>query len=516
MHTIELQLVDIWEGLKGGAIGWFAGTGGKMKRERRIGTRLLILGILWIILGISGKGYAVAPEALQQGNKVQTYPVKKGSVKVYTDADLKEVQETVPGKSLLVTVTGLSGDAWYGKYKIDGKVKTGWFSEKTFLVNPSYEKEDGLARYAIKAYSRKKGDSWGEITAYSGIDIIGKSGKWYQVIYPVKTYWRIGWITQESYTASVRPYDGSEKRVMSEGIYTIRPKSSSTKRMAASGTTPVLAATSKKKAQQFEFFFYGDNNYQIVSVKTGFILAAEKDETGAPTGGVVFAGKTTTVPPEQLWHLTRTGGYYYLVNQAAGTYLRSGETFTLGAKSSAAKFRLSMYGGKNRAHWRVFSQYDADWGARNYGRTNTMAASACGIFSMVNALYALNGQFIDPVMLADFAVKKHYRIEGSGTVSTVFAADGKKYGSKYGFKYVGSTTSLAKLKKHLQNNGTAVAYVPGHYMAVGDYRSGKYLALDSAATAKRATSPYGCWVSGSRFLSGSLRAKAFFLFKAID
>ena len=74
--------------------------------------------------------------------------------------------------------------------------------------------------------------------------------------------------------------------------------------------------------------------------------------------------------------------------------------------------------------------------------------------------------------------------------------------------------NLTVLKNHLKAGGTAIAYVPRHYLAVADYKNGKYLILDSYAQSKRKTSPYGNWVTGSRFRSGGLKAKAFFLLKA--
>ena len=203
-------------------------------------------------------------------------------------------------------------------------------------------------------------------------------------------------------------------------------------------------------------------------------------------------------------------------NTGAGKYLTTGSTFTLAEKTATTRklFRIGMVAEKN-ANWQIFCQYDPKWGGKLYGRTNTIAASACGVFSMINALYALNGQFMDPMKLADYSVKNRYRVEGHGTSYKLFEAAAKKFGGNYGYSYVGSTTSLTKLQQHLQH-GTAIAYVPGHYMAVGDYKSGKYLALDSYATEKRKTSPFGLWITGSRFRSGSLKAKNFFLFKSTN
>ena len=72
------------------------------------------------------------------------------------------------------------------------------------------------------------------------------------------------------------------------------------------------------------------------------------------------------------------------------------------------------------------------------------------------------------------------------------------------------------LKKHLKKGETAIAYVPGHYIACVAYKNGKYLMLESAYGKKRGTTPYGDWVTASRLKSGTMKSKNFFVFKATD
>ena len=51
-----------------------------------------------------------------------------------------------------------------------------------------------------------------------------------------------------------------------------------------------------------------------------------------------------------------------------------------------------------------------------------MGTAGCGILATVNAVYALNGQYMDVMELANYAVKKNYRIVGSGTDDGIFKA----------------------------------------------------------------------------------------------
>lgn len=144
-----------------------------------------------------------------------------------------------------------------------------------------------------------------------------------------------------------------------------------------------------------------------------------------------------------------------------------------------------------------------------------MGTAGCGILATVNAVYALSGQYMDVMELADYAVEKNYRIVGSGTDDGIFKAACKEFGKKYGFAWDGKSGSVDVLKKKLKAGDTAVAHVEGHYVCISDYdkKTKKYLVLDSNYIPKRETSAFGDWVKVKRLLSGPLEAKNFFFFK---
>ncbi|MDO4554040.1 MAG: RICIN domain-containing protein [Lachnospiraceae bacterium] len=473
---------------------------------------LFLLMSLWMVFSFTayGKEYT----AIEKGKELVAYPLSTGKLAVYEDSDRNTQIDSVSGKNLAVNLKQYTEDSFYGSYKKDGKTYYGWFREKDFIKDVSYEHKAAMARYKGKVYKRKGSSSWGNIPAYSAMEIIGKSGSWYQVTYAYGKTYRVGWLKKSTYNSIIRLYDGTEKRVMAEGIYTMSPASASSQAMTVSSSFVSLTQNKSSKKQQFEFQFTGQNCYKIISRQTGECLAAESKE-GEYQKQVVLEEISEEQIPGQIWQLIRSGGYYYLKNKGTGMYLTAGNNFTTASKSSSKtkKFKLTITGGKN-SNWQVFTQYDPEWGGKLYGKTNTMAGAACGVLSLTNAVYALNGQFIEPMKLAAYAVKTGCRVEGNGTDSSFFGVAAKKYGSDYGFKLSGSTKSLSVLKKHLKAGGTAIAYVPHHYMAVGDYKNGKYLALDSYATTTRKTTPYGTWVKGSRFKSGSLKTKVFFLFKS--
>ncbi len=148
----------------------------------------------------------------------------------------------------------------------------------------------------------------------------------------------------------------------------------------------------------------------------------------------------------------------------------------------------------------VYSQTDSRWGSHYYGYSNTACtqratinSGGCGILSYVNAVYYLNGSFIEPTTLADWSVNNGYRVNGVGTAYGLYSAFANAYGEKYSIAYNGSSTSYTTLKNHLENGEVAIGSAPGHLMAIVDYDSstGKFLILDSYRSSDRYTYPSG-------------------------
>ena len=96
-------------------------------------------------------------------------------------------------------------------------------------------------------------------------------------------------------------------------------------------------------------------------------------------------------------------------------------------------------------------QFDPAWARKDYGNVSDysgkMAAAGCGVVAITNAVYALNGQFVDPMLFADYAVEKHYRIIGAGTHDGIFKAAAKKFGDTYGFTYIKTNLQYIRSKR---------------------------------------------------------------------
>ena len=167
--------------------------------------------------------------------------------------------------------------------------------------------------------------------------------------------------------------------------------------------------------------------------------------------------------------------------------------------------------------FKIQRQWDSKWKSVYVGG-RTMYDTACGIFSIVNAVGYLTGDAPDVYSVAVWA----NRIGAFNTASfggtdrsTLYPRIQGKYGAEYGFTCSSaywSTAASTTLKNHLANGGVAIGHVPGHFIAIVGYKSSNntFHVYDSAPSSSRGTASYGatglgdCWVTQSRLSTGKL------------
>ncbi len=177
---------------------------------------------------------------------------------------------------------------------------------------------------------------------------------------------------------------------------------------------------------------------------------------------------------------------------------------------SASTAADDVYTGNMIQHTPQFQQY--------YINGASIAATGCGILSLVNCVGFLTGKKMDVIEVAEWA----YSI---GSFNVTYGGDGTyrlalyprvtaKYGSKYGFSidcgsdnegwWDGSYSST--LQNHLMNGGVAIGHVPGHFIAIVGYESGKYHIYESSPSDARGTNYNGgdVWVTPAQLASGRL------------
>ena len=389
------------------------------------------------------------------------------------------------------------------------------FADKVY--NKEYREKYGFAREGAPVYSDPYGSQQaGKIEKFSGLIIVSETESYVQVIYHNKDKYDIGWILQDFYSKEVKLYNGAEKQLLADGVYAIE---------------------SYKKNRLFfvELIFEGDQKYSIHSIVADRYLEVKYDKNDRVTG--LFWNEKNNAET-QKWELVRDYDRFYIRNQQSKMYLvpRDGKEIGLtpildeiqnefsgeGIKEQyrTATWSFKRMSGKNVDPYRNFLQYDPDWGSKEYGNVKgdyggRMAAAGCGVVSIVNMVYALNGQFIDPMALADFAVKNEYRVIGSGTDDEIYQAAAKEFGEAYDFRFIKRCYNVFQMRGYLEKGCVAISYVPGHYVTIADYNkeTEEFLVLDSHPIPKRPTSPWGDWFPWKRLESGGLDSSCYFIFE---
>lgn len=468
--------------------------------------------------------------------------------------------------------------ALYGTYEVGGEKKEGWIPSSVFFSDEKFKHVYATVRAGMDIYTNSTlSERKDSIKKYSGIIALGKKNDGVQVIYEKKKGYGIGWLSAGDYENKL-VYDGRDKQTLADGVYSFTstdtlsdPSPFSLQISYVSHKMYRLMDTSKKMYLKIERTDMEDSSGKEESpewMEKGFMhiikqfisssyhekvkeweeeqekAAAEKEKLQDRISlGEVCEDAENKVRYSIAWtddkeeagrfYIKRRGDYFSVSLEDLNLYCGRGVNET-----GKQIFVLSMPDGSGESEeisladhclWKVrapypqvktknpmvFTQYDPKWCGKAYGSEGTMGTAGCGILATVNAVYALTGQYMDVMKLADYAVETGLRIVGSGTDDGIFQAAARKYGSTYGFTYDGKSGSIETLKKKLQKGDVATVHVIGHYVAVTAYdeKKDKYLLLDSNCLPKRETTAFGDWISPARLMDGYLYGQMYFFYR---
>lgn len=383
------------------------------------------------------------------------------------------------------------------------------------IYNEEYEVKYAFLKEGVPVYKDRRGsERLGKAGKYTGVIVVSETESYVQVIYQKKKTYALGWMEKSEYKEYAKLYNGEEKQLLADGIY-------------------VMESYSGDRFYYLEFAFEGNQQYHIYSEKARGYLDVQYNKEGKAIG-LLWTEKSEE--DSQLWELVREYDHFYIRNKATGLYLVQKNEKGMGLLAfekevvnefvdevskqgtSKAWWTFERKYNKNVKPYRNFLQYDPDWGKEDYGNVSDysgkMAAAGCGAVVITNAVYALNGQFIDPMLIADFAVEEGYRMIGLGTDNEIFKAAAKEFGQAYDFHYIKKTYNVFEVKRYLQKGCVAISHVPGHYISVVDYKekNEKYLVLDSHPIASRPTDPFGDWFKWEKLESGGLASSCYYIY----
>ncbi len=468
--------------------------------------------------------------------------------------------------------------ALYGTYEIGGEMKDGWIPSSVFLSDENFKHVYATVRAGMDIYSNstlsEKKDS---IKKYSGIIALGKKNDGVQVIYEKKKSYGIGWLSAGEYENKL-VYDGRDKQALCDGVYSFTsmdtlsdPTPFSLELSYVSHEMYRLMDNSRKMYLKIDrTSMEGDSEKEkspewmekgIMHIIKQFISSSyhekvkewEEEQKKADAEkkrlkekislGEVCEDTVNKVRYTLAWTDDEEEAGHFYVKRRGDYFSVSWEDTSLfcgrGVNDTGKQiFILSMPGSPGESEeivladnylWKVrapypqiktknpmvFTQYDPKWCGKAYGSEGTMGTAGCGVLATVNAVYALTGQYMDVMDLADYAVETGLRIVGSGTDDGIFRAAAEKYGSTYGFVYDGKSGNIETLKKKLKKGDVATVHVIGHYVAITAYdeKKNKYLLLDSNCLPKRETTAFGDWISPSRLMDGYLYGQMYFFYR---
>ncbi len=531
----------------------------------RLKRQWIVLGLLGLFtLGISKNVDAAFPSDLDSKPLIAS-AVDGSMVTVYEDSTLKKSKVEIHSEGLKIKAVDVSEDqkALYGSYKNDvGQRGKGWLSSNTFVRESGYKHIYATVREKMTIYS-----DWDlstiktRIRKYSGVIAMNEEGEALQVVYETKKGYGIGWLSKENFENTLR-YDGRDKQILRNGryhftnavsqkqwrleykskkmyyIYDVEEKAYlSVERMDANNYDPSQEEKAEwmKKGINHEIFMLLDKSYRK-KVKdwkeSKKERKAKKEEYDRLVeSGLIYEDAQKRNAYQMTFSKEKDNASAFVIEGRGTDYsIKYGKSILrLGFNENGNLILQTKIEDEANFLWKVraaeplmdlkdpmvITQYDPKWCAKPYGGGGSMGTAGCGVLATVNAVYNLTGQYMDVMDLADFAVRKNYRIVGSGTTEEIFQGAAEEYGDRYGFEWDGASDNIKVLRKKLKKGDVATVHVIGHYVSIIGYneKTKKYLLLDSNYLPKRETSAFGDWVSENRLLDGYLYGQMYYFYK---
>ncbi len=459
------------------------------------------------------------------GNYIVGFCNSDGNVPVYIDSSLRTrgastskwgsasaYNAYISGNVDEIKIYSINGSVCYVAYPAGTRTKYGYIS--TSAVS-TFDGTANAVTSKAKVNTYKKSnlkDYYGYIANGDKVYVLGKSGSNYKVIYNISGgNWKAGWINQAGYNSVVGySVDNSTYTAFvntSSQPLNLRSNANTSSSVIASmpkGSTVTVLDGKRQTNGFYRVSYNGKTGYasaQYISFSkpvvvdnssySGYINTSSQPlnlRSNANTSSSVLASMPKGAAVTVLDGKRQTNGFYHVKYNSKTGYASA--QYISFSKPAVVPSSPSI---KTPT---VYSQTDSRWGYYGYGYSNTAGTqktniynAGCGLLSLTNAVYYLNGQFINPTILADYSLKYGYRINGVGTSMGLYKSFADNRGSTYGIAYNGSSSSYSTLRSHLQAGEAAIGSAPGHLMAIVAYNSsnGKYLILDSYKSSNRGT-----------------------------
>ena len=314
---------------------------------------------------------AMCPAAPSAASTRKCYTISSGNTPVYSNTGLTRKIGTIYGSDQ-ITVNTVKSAYCYVTYPISGnRKKSGYIRTSAILRGTggsSYK-----ARAKITTYRRPGGASYGYVSNGDTVTVLGVSGSYTQIKYPVSGGYKYGFIT----TANANNYVyGSSNAVnystVANGTYILYSGVGSNRVLdvsgasSAEGTNIQLWESNGSAAQKFNVSKQSDGWYRIANVN-GRALDVDKAErrNGANVIQWGWSGATN-----QRWRFVNAGGGYYYIQSALGYYLDVNGAGT----ANGTNVQIWEKNNTNAQKWKLVSTSNSSGGAQTNQKTSQAAA----------------------------------------------------------------------------------------------------------------------------------------------
>lgn len=267
---------------------------------------------LALAAGICGR------QPVEAGAAVKGYTIGTSNVQVYSNTGLTNRYGAIyPSDE--VTVNTVTSRYCKVTYPVARGRKTGYISTKKILTKTTGNNYTSKAK--ITTYRRAGGSTYGYVSKGDVVKVLGASGGYTQIKYPVSGGYKYAFIKTADLNAHVLPA-ASNTGIIKNGTYKLVSALNSNYVMDVNGASVQnganvqLYADNGSNAQKFTFTHQSDGYYTISNVNSKKML----DCSGAGrTNGTNIQQYQSNFSAAQRWKVTSAGnGYYTLTCKCNG------------------------------------------------------------------------------------------------------------------------------------------------------------------------------------------------------
>lgn len=308
---------------------------------------ILTLFILAVMFGI----FSVPASAATR----KCYTISSGNTTVYSNTGLSRRYGTIYGSDE-VTVLNVTDQYSRVRYPISGgRTKTGYIHTSAILLATSGASYKAGAR--VTTYRRPGGASYGYIDKNDNVMILGRSGNYTQVKYPVSGGFKYAFVATDHasryLTGSSNESSSGNTVLISDGTYVLKSGLDNNKVLDANGNSPVRNGTNMEICsyngganQQFAISHVGSGWYKIICTWGNKSIDVDQGRKGNEVNVALYDWHGGD---NQLWRFVSAGDGDFYIQSKLGYYLDVWNNCT----TDGTNVQIYQFNGGSNQKWKL-------------------------------------------------------------------------------------------------------------------------------------------------------------------